>query len=1212
MARPKQIAATHSNAGLRALQALLEPDAALALAEPATIAGDVHGVTDAIAVSLDPTRPEAHASARSAVRDLLGDDWEYRDDEVPGGRPTRTALPPPAHVPSIAQGWELARRIEGLNHPGIVAADLLVAQVAPETFAPPETRALAAAPPAPDWHLDFLHVSEAWSRFPTGGPGPGAGVKVAVLDTGYTQHPEILLSLARRPGQPNAFDGIDLLDGNDPLDPLLLAFPLTTPSHGTAVMSVVASPEGNQSNAACAAVGVTGIAPFATLLPVRVTTHVVLIAPNKLAPAIVAAVDAGADVLNIALGAPLGWAALEDALAYAQSRGVIVVAASGNYWPAVVYPAAYPTPVAAAACDSSAQPWRWAGKGDAVDIVAPGVDVHRATSEREAGRVRYCTGPSTGTTFATACCSGLAALWLAHHGGRAALVSHYGHEAARVPQAFHSLIKRTAEPALPASALLGAGFARADRLLDAPLPAAVLLDEEQRERQLQLAPASPATDLFAIAQAASAAPVASARATEVLRMLLPIEPDDRLFGLLVRELQFQVASRPALAPMLGRLLDTLESDEVRAALLASEHLSPTLRALLAGAHAGAGEAVAGALAAPAPAALPAVRRPPAPRERRLQVYSTDPSLASELRSIDYDRLVVSVRWEPLLPGPVGEYLEVIDVDPASQAAYAPVDLEDAHLLGANGLAPDEADPQFHQQMVYSVAMKTIGHFERALGRPAFWASAPYRDETGRWLPEAFVPRLRLFPHAMRARNAYYSPARHALLFGYFRVPLMPSSAPESGPATTVFTALSYDIIAHETSHALLDGMYRHYTRPTNPDVFAFHEAFADLVALFQHFTHAPLLRAAIDEAQGNLEAESLLGQLARQFGRATGQRGALRDAIGTVVDGRWQRRTPDPTLLHGEGYRTEPHQRGSILVAAVFDAFLSIYRRRAQPLLRLATSGSGVLPPGAIPPDLAAALGDVAARSAEHALSICIRALDYLPPIDLTFGDYLRALITADRDVVPDDDRGYRAAFAEAFRSWGIYPSGVTTVAPDSLRWEDPDEAIRDYVLPQSLCDLLTRAFNDWRLTRNRAALHTDTLRAKAIFNTTLRQAGNPSLGPEIGIDLDRPFEVHTLRAGNSVGPDGDTNPRIVVTLTQRRQTAASGDDLLVGRTGSTLLFDLVGGRLRYVIHQRDRSGQEAESRRRFLDEARQAAPDPYGLADPGDEPFAALHLAGR
>jgi hypothetical protein len=68
-------------------------------------------------------------------------------------------------------------------------------------------------------------------------------------------------------------------------------------------------------------------------------------------------------------------------------------------------------------------------------------------------------------------------------------------------------------------------------------------------------------------------------------------------------------------------------------------------------------------------------------------------------------------------------------------------------------------------------------------------------------------------------------------------------------------------------------------------------------------------------------------------------------------------------------------------------------------------------------------------------LNMCIRALDYCPPVDLKFGDYLRAIITADADLVADDARDYRLAFIDAFRKRGIYPEGVRMLSVDSLRF---------------------------------------------------------------------------------------------------------------------------------------------------------------------------------
>src|SRR4029434_3628082 len=170
---------------------------------------------------------------------------------------------------------------------------------------------------------------------------------------------------------------------------------------------------------------------------------------------------------------------------------------------------------------------------------------------------------------------------------------------------------------------------------------------------------------------------------------------------------------------------------------------------------------------------------------------------------------------------------------------------------------------------------------------------------------------------------YYSPLFVGLLFGYFE-----ASATDPGdhvPGSRVYACISHDIVAHETTHAILDGMHRRFNEPTNPDVLALHEAFADIVALMQHFTIPELLQNEIRRTRGDVEAESMLGSLAVQFGRARGGRGALREAIGRMVDGKWTRLQPDPTELER---RLMPHSRGAILVAAVFDAFIAIYKAR--------------------------------------------------------------------------------------------------------------------------------------------------------------------------------------------------------------------------------------------------------------------------------------------
>ena len=129
-----------------------------------------------------------------------------------------------------------------------------------------------------------------------------------------------------------------------------------------------------------------------------------------------------------------------------------------------------------------------------------------------------------------------------------------------------------------------------------------------------------------------------------------------------------------------------------------------------------------------PAAVPNPRPfvPARPAFRCLRGYSIDPSLTTRLETAPISEVTFKVPWEPLERGPVGEYLEVIDVDPASGCFYEPVDLEHPHVLAQDGLPPSEGTPQFHQQMVYAVASLTINNFERALGRRSLWAPRPQR------------------------------------------------------------------------------------------------------------------------------------------------------------------------------------------------------------------------------------------------------------------------------------------------------------------------------------------------------------------------------------------------------------------------------------------------------------------------------------------------------
>jgi hypothetical protein len=122
----------------------------------------------------------------------------------------------------------------------------------------------------------------------------------------------------------------------------------------------------------------------------------------------------------------------------------------------------------------------------------------------------------------------------------------------------------------------------------------------------------------------------------------------------------------------------------------------------------------------------------------------------------------------------------------------------------------------------------------------------------------------------------------------------------------------------------------------------------------------------------------------------------------------------------------EPHRRGEVLVAAVMDAFLNVWVRRLRPYVR-----NGAL-------DRSRAVEEGAAV-ADRLLTICIRALDYCPPTDLQFGDFASALLTADWEMYPRDDKySFRDELRASFLRYGIRPAAAGAREPGT--WDPPDE----------------------------------------------------------------------------------------------------------------------------------------------------------------------------
>jgi len=218
------------------------------------------------------------------------------------------------------------------------------------------------------------------------------------------------------------------------------------------------------------------------------------------------------------------------------------------------------------------------------------------------------------------------------------------------------------------------------------------------------------------------------------------------------------------------------------------------------------------------------------------------------------------------------------------------------------LPPDTA--QFDAVHTFAVVRQTLTLYQRALAASGAPAQLPWQ-----WNSARNTEPLAVFPHGLPdVMNAYYSRDERALKFGDF-VP--------SGETGRMYTCRSFDIVAHETGHAVLDGLKpRWLLRRNPPQTGGLHEAFGDLTAIFLALSQLDQAEAVIAQTKADLHDKTFLADMAEQFGLALGRPNGLRNADN------------DLTLAQAGN---EVHALSQVFTGAVYDILADMFAFERRP-----------------------------------------------------------------------------------------------------------------------------------------------------------------------------------------------------------------------------------------------------------------------------------------
>lgn len=501
-----------------------------------------------------------------------------------------------------------------------------------------------------------------------------------------------------------------------------------------------------------------------------------------------------------------------------------------------------------------------------------------------------------------------------------------------------------------------------------------------------------------------------------------------------------------------------------------------------------------------------------------QIYVQDPSTGAIEPELGLQE--IHLRWEPSLgDGPTSSRLAVVDYDGDTGALQPPArwSPKSFTFLTDDGKPVNEAKDsrQFAQVNAWATVQRVLEYYEdpRLLGRPIPWGFEGNR--------------LMIVPQAGLRENAFYDRSSKSLQLYYY-----------SGSQKLCYNCLSHDVVAHETGHALLDGIRPLFLENSSWETTAFHEFTGDITAI--------LLALRNNDVRGYLKKK-----LGTDLGQAAFLAGVAEE-FGTYVNGRPFLRTALNSMTFAEAQQKRgAHDSSQMLTGAMFDILMEIARQYLSPE-RQAEREEQATP------------GNALWWAVERMGRLALQPFDLLPPADVRFLDYARAVLRVDELNDPEDPHGYRKLIRRVFHQRGLCPHPAESCEKNP---EDCALALPEIRKLDVLHDL-------GAASRSRTAAYRLVNDNRDLF----------------GIPYGQDFFIADVYDNDKLGYGAERLPRQVVVQYVWRE-AVKLEELRFGRLrgetvhllcGGTLLFDDPGNLLWWTVKP-GRGTPEGEQRRKEL-----------------------------